>query len=203
MHVSREPLVTCISIFRHFFDEDFVESRQINTWASSQTALAKKYKLYLELLEFWKSVLPENMLIELTYEGVVNDFGGEMRTLFRFLGVEWNPEKMLVFWKDRERLHQIVVSSTAGEGFKNAVRYPLYELVKELERGNGEFLSYSPEDSSQGLGEIVSASDLGKWIAKNVQVNKITKALSEAYEYLEDSVSGMMKKVVDKDEKEL
>ena len=38
---------------------------------------------------------------------------------------------------------------------------------------------------------------------QNVQVNKITKALSEAYEYLEDSVSGMMKKVVDKDEKEL
>ncbi len=114
IHCVRDPLDTCLSNFFQNFEEG-------NEFSFELKALGFYYRKYRELMEFWREVLPGDIL-EVRYENLVVDFENEAGRLIRFLGLEWQ-ENCLTFFKNRRAIH------TSSDW---QVRQPIYS--KSVER---------------------------------------------------------------------
>lgn len=84
IHMRRNPIDTCLSIyFQHF--ETAV------SYANDLEDLAHYYTEYLRIMKHWRSVLPEDAILEVPYEGLVNDQEVWSRRMLEFIGLPWDP----------------------------------------------------------------------------------------------------------------
>jgi len=83
LHIRRDAFDTCLSIYTTFFagGPNFVY-RQANIVAF--------YRSYLRLVEHWRSVLPPDRFFELDYEQLVAEPEPVIRSVIRFLDLEWD-----------------------------------------------------------------------------------------------------------------
>ena len=78
-------MATCWSIYKHYF------SSKGTGWAYSQEDLAKYYGLYLELMEFWHEIYP-NQIYDLGYEDLTNNQEEETQKLLEYSELEWDQD---------------------------------------------------------------------------------------------------------------
>lgn len=91
IHVRRDPIDCCLSIYsRHFLEN--------HPYAADLGELGRYYRAYDALMAHWRVVLPAGMMIELDYERVVDDLQGQVRALLDFLGLAWD-DRCLDFHK--------------------------------------------------------------------------------------------------------
>lgn len=91
IHVRRDPIDCCMSIHsRHFLE--------FHPYAADLGELGRYYRAYAELMDHWRAVLPEGMMIEIAYEQVVDDLSGQVRALLDFLELPWD-ERCIDFHK--------------------------------------------------------------------------------------------------------
>lgn len=84
IHLQRDPIDTCLSIyFQHF--------EAINTYTHDLEDLAHYYRQYRRLMRHWSSVLPDGVMLEVPYEGLVADPEGWTRRLLEFIDLPWDP----------------------------------------------------------------------------------------------------------------
>jgi tetratricopeptide (TPR) repeat protein len=84
IHMQRNPLDTCLSIyFQHF--------KTGHSYADDLGDLAHYYAEYLRLMEHWKSVLPEAAILDVPYENLVEDQEAWSRKMLQFIDVPWDP----------------------------------------------------------------------------------------------------------------
>jgi hypothetical protein len=83
VHCMRNPLDTCLSCYVTLFSKGHEFSYDL-------TELGRYYRAYAELMAHWRSVVPANRLLEVTYENVVDDLAGEARRLIGFCGLPWD-----------------------------------------------------------------------------------------------------------------
>ncbi len=81
IHVQRDPLATCWSIFKHYFPDP-------SLFAYDLEDLATFYKLYLDLMQFWRERYPDN-IYDLGYELLTENQEQETRKLLAFCGLDW------------------------------------------------------------------------------------------------------------------
>ena len=87
IHMRRNPIDTCLSIyFQHF--------KGGHSYADDLDDLAHYYREYLRLMTHWKATLPEGAILEVSYEGLVEDQETWSRTMLQFIGVPWDPRCM-------------------------------------------------------------------------------------------------------------
>jgi tetratricopeptide (TPR) repeat protein len=84
IHTRRDPLDTCVSCYCNLFDEmpfsyDLVE-------------LGRYYRRYKELMDHWRAVLPEGVMLEVQYEELIEDFEPQVRRLIEFCGLPWHDD---------------------------------------------------------------------------------------------------------------
>jgi tetratricopeptide (TPR) repeat protein len=89
VHVVRNPIDTCVSCFSLFFGGDL-------DFANDLGELGRHYRMYSQLMDHWRSLLPAGKMIEIRYETLVNDLAGEARRLVEFCGLPWD-ERCLAF----------------------------------------------------------------------------------------------------------
>ena len=77
IHIRRNPLDTCLSVFANYFVHD-------HPYAYDLTELGAYYRHYEALMEHWRHVLPGAML-ELSYEALIEQPEAEIRRLLRLL----------------------------------------------------------------------------------------------------------------------
>ena len=65
------------------------------------TELGKYYTFYLELMEFWREVLPQRMY-EIDYEKVIADQEGETRKLLHHCNLVWDDSCLNYHQADRQ-----------------------------------------------------------------------------------------------------
>ena len=83
IHLLRHPIDTCLSIyFQHF--------EAANTYANDLEDLAHYYSQYWRLMKHWRSVLPEDAILEVPYEELVADLPRCTRRMLEFIGVPWD-----------------------------------------------------------------------------------------------------------------
>jgi tetratricopeptide (TPR) repeat protein len=137
MHMRRHPIDTCLSIY-------FQHLETANTYANDLDDLAHYYGEYRRLMRHWRSVLPAGALLEVPYEGLVQDLPAWSRRMLDFIGLPWDP-RCLEFhqntravvtasrWQVRQK-----ISASSVERWRNYEQFvgPLKSLLEPLPRSS-------------------------------------------------------------------
>jgi tetratricopeptide (TPR) repeat protein len=83
IHMQRNPLDTCLSIYFQNFDTTI-------TYANDLEDLAHYYEEYVRLMNHWRSSLPSGVMLEVAYEDLVADQEGWSRKMVEFVGLPWD-----------------------------------------------------------------------------------------------------------------
>ena len=84
IHMQRDPVDTCLS---NYF-QNFSAGR---SYANDLGDLAHAYREYLRLLAHWRALLPGRVLLEVPYEGLVEQPQAWTRRMLEFVGLPWDP----------------------------------------------------------------------------------------------------------------
>jgi tetratricopeptide (TPR) repeat protein len=109
IHLNRDPMATCWSIYKTYFPING------NGYAYDMDDLAEYYKLYAELMLFWRDQYSDR-IYELDYESLTENQEQETRKLLAHCGLDWE-EQCLDFHKTKR-----VVKTTSA----NQVRKKMY-----------------------------------------------------------------------------
>ena len=109
IHTHRDPCDTALSCFATLFTSGL-------DYTYDLAELAGYYRGYLAMMEHWRSVLPQDVMLEVAYEEVVDDLEGQTRRILAYCGIEWD-DACLAFHKTERS----VLTASAAQ-----VRQPLY-----------------------------------------------------------------------------
>jgi tetratricopeptide (TPR) repeat protein len=94
IHMRRHPIDTCLSIYFQYFSN-------IHPYASDLDDLAHYYGQYVRLMDHWRASLPAATLLEVPYEGLIDDQEGWTRRMLDFIGLPWDPQCLQFHETDR------------------------------------------------------------------------------------------------------
>ena len=84
IHLQRNPIDTCLSIyFQHF--------ELAHSYANDLDDLAHFYGQYVRIMQHWRSALPGDAVLDLSYEALIDDQEASSRKLLEFVGLSWDP----------------------------------------------------------------------------------------------------------------
>jgi hypothetical protein len=83
IHLQRNPRDTCLSIYFQHFKTGL-------DYANDLEDLTNYYLEYLRLMEHWHDVLPESVLLDVPYEGLVGTQETWSRRMLEFIGLPWD-----------------------------------------------------------------------------------------------------------------
>jgi Flp pilus assembly protein TadD len=93
VHAVRHPLDTCLSCyFQNFIDVG---------WANDFKQIGEIYRLYRDIMEHWKRVLPAGKIVEVQYERLIEDPENEARRIVESCGLEWNSSILRYYEQER------------------------------------------------------------------------------------------------------
>jgi Flp pilus assembly protein TadD len=110
IHMSRDPIDTCLSCYFQHFSSALSFSFDLD-------ALAHYYRQFHRLMAHWRSVLPAGAILDVPYEALVTDQEKWTRRVIEFLELDWD-ERCLNFqdtqravatastWQVRQKMHQ-------------------------------------------------------------------------------------------------
>jgi tetratricopeptide (TPR) repeat protein len=109
IHCRRNPVDNCLSIYTTPFagPPHFAHNRENIVFG---------YKLYLEMMEHWREVLPAGRMLEVDYEQLVADREGVTRQMVEFVGLDWNDACL-----HHEKNERVVATPSLWQ-----VRQPIY-----------------------------------------------------------------------------
>ncbi len=110
VHTVRSPLDTCLSIYSKLFTGH-------HPYAYDLAELGRYHRAYQSLMDHWREVLPEGMMIDLRYEALVEDLEGQARGLLDHCDLPWNDACLSFHSTDRA-----VRTASATQ-----VRQPIYK----------------------------------------------------------------------------
>jgi len=84
IHMQRDPLDTCLSIY-------FQNFAALRPFTSDLDSLRHYYGEYLRITDHWRAVLPADTLLEVPYEALVENQEHWTRRMLEFIGVPWDP----------------------------------------------------------------------------------------------------------------
>ena len=93
IHCSRNPKDTCLSIYKNYF---------VNTklnFAYNLDELTEFYQLYINLMNYWKKILP-HFIYEIKYEELIKNPNSEIKSLLKYCNLTWN-NKCLKFYNNK------------------------------------------------------------------------------------------------------
>jgi len=130
IHLNRDPVATCWSIYKHYFSDIG------NGWAYNLGDLVKFYGLYSELMNFWHELFP-NKIYDINYEDLTISQEKETKKLLAFCELEWD-ENCLNFYTNTRDIKTASASQVrkkmyqgSSENWKKYEQY-IQPLVKGL-----------------------------------------------------------------------
>lgn len=83
IHCMRDPLDTCVSCFSKLFSKGHLFSYDL-------AELGRYYRLYEDLMQHWRTVLPAGSMLEIRYEDMVADLEGQTHRLLDYCHLPWD-----------------------------------------------------------------------------------------------------------------
>ena len=118
IHMNRDPMATCWSIYKYYFNG--------NSYSYNQNDLAKYFGLYKELMAFWKELFP-NKIYDICYEDLTVDQEEETRNLLKYCELDWD-DNCLEFYKN-----ETAVRTTSALQVKQKIYQGSSEVWKKYE----------------------------------------------------------------------
>lgn len=109
VHVSRDPVDTCVSRFSKLIAPGQAYSYDLGE-------LGRYHMAYEALMDHWRAVVPPGVMLELRYEDMVADLEGEARRLIAYCGLPWEDACL-----DFHKTERVVMTPSKAQ-----VRQPLY-----------------------------------------------------------------------------
>ncbi len=97
IHVKRDPIATCWSIFKHLFDS------KGNGYAYNIVDIVDYYAMYMDLMNFWQSNYSRR-IYTLNYETLTENQFEITKDLLQFCRLEWQKE-CLEFYKSQRPIN--------------------------------------------------------------------------------------------------
>ena len=128
IHVRRDPVDTCLSIFTTPYQKspDFAHDPETIVFA---------YQQYQRIMEHWRTVLPSSKFLEVDYEDLVQNRDVVTRKLIEFCGLEWSNACL-----HHDQNPRVVATPSVWQ-----VRQPIYK--SSINRAQN-FLPWLPEFKS-------------------------------------------------------
>jgi tetratricopeptide (TPR) repeat protein len=82
IHALRDPIDTCLSCFSILFVDE-------QPYAYDLGELGRYYRGYRALMDYWRTLLPPDILLEVRYEDLVYDLEGQARRILAHCGLPW------------------------------------------------------------------------------------------------------------------
>jgi tetratricopeptide (TPR) repeat protein len=94
IHLRRDPLDVCLSCFGQHFEGEINYSYDLRE-------LGRYHRMYLDLMEHWRLMLPPGAMLEVQYESVVEDIESQARRILDYCGLPWDPRCIAFHQTDR------------------------------------------------------------------------------------------------------
>ncbi|MEW6981283.1 sulfotransferase [Colwelliaceae bacterium 6471] len=114
IYVKRNPLDTIYAIYKQLFTNGYPFSYDLNE-------LTEYYIAHYQLMEHWKTVLP-NVIYEVNYEDVVTDVAGQAKALLEYCQLDWQAQclefhhnKAAATTASASQVRQGIYTSSAGK----------------------------------------------------------------------------------------
>ena len=130
IHMQRDPIDTCLSIyFQNFFN--------MGRYKNDLRDLAQYYGEYRRITAHWRALLPAAALLEVPYEGIIDDQEGWTRRMVDFVGLPWDARclafhetERVVITASKWQVRQKISRASIGRwrNYEQHVR-PLRELI--------------------------------------------------------------------------
>jgi hypothetical protein len=120
IHVRRDPLDTCFSCYSKLFASGLNYTYDLGE-------LGRYYKAYAALMDHWRNVLPQGVMLEVQYETLAENFAEEAKRIVAFCGLEWD-EHCLKFYETKRAVRTLSEIQVRQPLFKSSIgRWRLYE----------------------------------------------------------------------------
>ncbi len=126
IHCQRDPVDTCLSIFKNFFTG-------VHEYAYDLEELGGYYNLYQEWMEYLEGLLPGYMF-HIRYEDIIADQEGETRRMLEYCGLPWD-DACLSFHRTARP-----VRTASSEQVKRPIYNSSVGLWRRYEKGLGPLL---------------------------------------------------------------
>ncbi len=113
IHCTRDPKDTCLSLFKNFFEGELNFSYNLEE-------AAKYYKLYQNLMEYWKQLLPD-FIYDISYEKLVENQEFESKKLLDFCNLDWD-KNCLTFYRNKRGIVTASFAQARKPIYKNSVK---------------------------------------------------------------------------------
>jgi tetratricopeptide (TPR) repeat protein len=124
VHVRRDPVDTCVSCFSTHFIEPMPFTHDL-------AELGRYYRAYETLMNLWRDILPQGMMIDVRYEDVVADIEGQGRRIVAHCGLDWDA-RCLEFHSDARTVRTASAAQVRRPLYNNSVgRWRRYEAFLE------------------------------------------------------------------------
>jgi tetratricopeptide (TPR) repeat protein len=87
LHIKRDPVATCWSIFQR----RFAAGGTGNAYANDLEDVAQYYILYQSLMQFWADKYP-NQILDVTYESLTENQTFETKRMLDYCGLDWQDQ---------------------------------------------------------------------------------------------------------------
>ncbi len=118
VHMNRDPMATCWSIYKYYFNG--------NSFSFNQDDLAQYFQMYKDLMVFWNQLFP-NKIYDICYEDLTTDQEVETRKLLKYCDLEWD-ESCLNFHANKR-----AVKTTSALQVKQKIYQGSSEVWKKYE----------------------------------------------------------------------
>jgi tetratricopeptide (TPR) repeat protein len=123
LHVRRNPVDTCLSIY-------FQNFKSGHTYSNDIEDLSHYYQQYHRLMGHWRSVLQDDIFLEVPYESLIEEQESWIQHIINFIGLSWD-EQCLSFYKTKRRV---------GTSSNWQTRQPIYKSSKERWRNYEKYV---------------------------------------------------------------
>ena len=113
IHCVRNPKDVCISIFKNYFT-----NTNLN-YAYDLNEIVKFYNLYHNLMNYWKSVLP-NFIYDIKYEDLIQKPEKEIRYLLNKSKLKWD-KNCLKYYKNKRPIKTASFSQARKKIYKSSI----------------------------------------------------------------------------------
>ena len=114
IHCKRSPKDNCLSLYKNSF-----ASSSMN-WSYDQADVANYYKLYDNLMKFWKEKIPD-FIYDVDYEKLVSDKEEEIKKMIKFCDLEWDPSCLSHHKNNKTPIQTVSVSQARKPIYKTSV----------------------------------------------------------------------------------
>ena len=112
IHVSRNPLDNCLSIFENLFE--FPQG-----WDCDQSDLADYYLIYQDLMQYWNALFGKTIL-NIKYEEIVSKPENKIKELINFCQLKWE-DQCLNYYNNNSPIKTLSVNQANKPIYKTSV----------------------------------------------------------------------------------